>query len=625
MRNLTEWTLREKIGQMVMCGFDGKEPTEGIRMLIRDYRLGGVIYFRRNVGTAAETAALSAELQRMAAEVSDVPLWIAVDQEGGMVARIDQDVTVMPGNMALGAGRDAALAHDTALACAADLRRMGININFAPCLDVNNNAANPVIGVRSYGERPELVAELGAAVIRGYQAGGVAACAKHFPGHGDTVADSHYELPVVPHDRERLERVELVPFRAAVKAEADAIMTAHVRFPAHEDTGLPATLSSKILTGLLRDRLGFAGMIVTDCLEMKAISDTVGIGRGAVMAVKAGADLVLVSHRLDRQLEALEALHEAVQSGEIEETRIDDAVRRILAIKERRLGKAAVVADGSNGVQDAAEVSGASGAVPGAGGVVGEFGGVPDAVKISGGSNGVSDAVEIADGSNGVQDLAKVSGGSNDVSEDVVPVSGGSNRVPDAEEVARRASERAVTVVKNEGGVLPLRRETPTLAVWPEVRRSTEVDEAIRQDLTLGKALGRHLAEVREIVIGAEPSAEEIERVLEEARSGRYGQIVVGTYNAAFAPGQRTLMEALLEVSGVKVTAVALRNPYDLLQFPDVPAYAACYENRPLMMEALAAVLAGIRPAQGRLPVTVSEAYPYGHGLTLGPNGGDRQ
>src|SRR5690606_10075786 len=390
-RDLSEWTLREKIGQMVMCGFDGKQPTDGIRMLIREYRIGGIIYFRRNVGTAEETASLSAALQEAAADVSDVPLWIAVDQEGGMVARIDRDVAVMPGNMALGAARDAGLAYETALASARDLRRMGIKFNLAPCLDVNNNPANPVIGVRFYGERPELVAKLGSAAIRGYQAGGVAACAKHFPGHGDTVADSHLELPVVPHDPRRLDRVELAPFRAAVEAGVDAVMTAHVRFPAHEDRAIPATLSPRILTGLLRERFGFSGMIVTDCLEMKAISDTVGVGRGAVMAVKAGADLVLVSHRLDRQLEALEALHDAVLSGEIGMERIDDAVRRILAAKRRRIMAAP--------------------AAPAAG-----------------------------------------------------------SGVPEAWDVARRACERAVTVVKNECGALPLRRELPVLAVWPEVR-----------------------------------------------------------------------------------------------------------------------------------------------------------
>ena len=535
-RDLSEWTLREKIGQMVMCGFDGKQPTDGIRMLIREYRIGGIIYFRRNVGTAEETASLSAALQEAAADVSDVPLWIAVDQEGGMVARIDRDVAVMPGNMALGAARDAGLAYETALASARDLRRMGINFNLAPCLDVNNNPANPVIGVRSYGERPELVAKLGSAAIRGYQAGGVAACAKHFPGHGDTVADSHLELPVVPHDPRRLDRVELAPFRAAVEAGVDAVMTAHVRFPAHEDRAIPATLSPRILTGLLRERFGFSGMIVTDCLEMKAISDTVGVGRGAVMAVKAGADLVLVSHRLDRQLEALEALHDAVLSGEIGMERIDDAVRRILAAKRRRIMAAP--------------------AAPAAG-----------------------------------------------------------SGVPEAWDVARRACERAVTVVKNECGALPLRRELPVLAVWPEVRRSTEVDEALRPAVTLGKALETRGFRAREIVIGSEPARDEWMAVVEEARGGGYRQIVVGTYNAAFAPGQRELVKALMDSTDGSVVAVALRNPYDLLQFPDVPAFVACYENRPLMMEALAAVLAGDRPAAGRLPVTLSDAYPFGHGL----------
>lgn len=565
--NLAGWSLRDKIGQMVMAGFDGKAPTDEIRALIRERKLGGVIYFRRNAGSAPEVASLSAALRELAAEATKAPLWIAVDQEGGMVARLDQGVTVMPGHMALGATRSAKWARETACASGAQLMRLGVNLNFAPCLDVNNNPANPVIGVRSFGERPELAAELGIAAIRGYREAGVVACAKHFPGHGDTVADSHRELPTVPHDRKRLEEVELLPFRLAAAAGADAIMTAHVRFPALEPDGLPATLSPRILRGLLRDEWGYDGVVFTDCLEMKAISETVGIARGAVMAVKAGADVVLVSHTPALQKAALDALYEAVVAGEIAEERIDESVRRIAGLKARQ-----------------------SAAVP--------VGPVPAAR---------SDALA------GPDDFGF----------------GG-----EAAALAREVCRRSVTLVRNERGALPLRRDVPTFVVWPEVRQGTEVDEALARELTLGRALAPYLGRVKEFRIGAVPGEDEIRETLAEigkalknireraAIRGEPGsdrtllQVVVGTYNAAFAAGQTELVNRLLACEGVRVTAAALRNPYDFLAFPEVHAYAACYENTPCMMEALAEVLAGKTEARGRLPVTLSERYPFGHGIS---------
>lgn len=214
-------------------------------------------------------------------------------------------------------------------------------MNFAPCLDVNNNPRNPVIGVRSFGEDPEAVAALGAASIRGYQEEGVSATAKHFPGHGDTSVDSHLGRASVPHDRERLNRVELYPFIQAIKHGVDAIMTAHVSFPAIEPSDLPATLSRAVLTGLLREELGFEGLIVTDCLEMHAISKEYGIPEGAIRAIQAGADCVLVSHTLSEQTAAITAVIEAVRSGRIPMAQIDAAVGRILALKERNAKLAA--------------------------------------------------------------------------------------------------------------------------------------------------------------------------------------------------------------------------------------------------------------------------------------------
>lgn len=253
-----------------------------------------------------------------------------------MVARIDHEgISRIPGNMALGAAGSAEDAYRVAQIGARELRSLGVNMNFAPCLDVNNNPRNPVIGVRSFGEDPHAVAELGTVAIKGYQEEGVSATAKHFPGHGDTSVDSHLGRASVPHDLERLRSVELLPFAQAIKDGVDAIMTAHVSFPAIEPSDLPATLSHAVLTGLLREEMGFEGLIVTDCLEMHAISKEYGIPEGAIRAIEAGADCVLVSHTLSEQTAAITAVIEAVRGGRLPVELIDKAVDRILALKQR--------------------------------------------------------------------------------------------------------------------------------------------------------------------------------------------------------------------------------------------------------------------------------------------------
>lgn len=341
---LGKLTLKQKIGQLFICGFDSLTPNEHIRTLLQRYEVGGVIYFRRNIESVKQLAALSHGLQQLAKEVSKVPLFVSIDQEGGMVARLDHEgMSRIPGNMALGAANDPQLTTEVAALAAKEMQALGINLNFAPCVDVNNNPANPVIGVRSFGENPEHVAVHGAAAIRGYQENGVSATAKHFPGHGDTAVDSHLGLAVVPHDKERLRQIELVPFKKAIEAEVDAIMTAHVIFPAFEPDEIPATLSRRVLTDLLREELGFNGLIVTDCLEMQAISKHFGVKEGAVRAIEAGADLVLVSHTLSEQIAAIEYVYEAVESGRLSEERIDASVQRILALKEKRIGNPAGV------------------------------------------------------------------------------------------------------------------------------------------------------------------------------------------------------------------------------------------------------------------------------------------
>jgi beta-N-acetylhexosaminidase len=328
--------LTEKVAQLFLVGFDGTDPSTAARELVADYGVGGVVYFRRNVERPPQVADLSAQLQALAAEAGRPPLFVAIDQEGGIVSRLPWD-TRLPGQMAVGATREDELARRSGSAVGRELRTLGINLNLAPVLDVNNDPDNPVIGVRSFGEEPELVSDLGAAVAAGLQEQGVLACGKHFPGHGDTAVDSHLDLPVIDHDRERLDRVELRPFRAAIDAGIDAIMTTHVAFPTITDEPeCPATLSERVLAGLLREELGYDGLVVTDCLEMDAIADGVETVEGAVQAIEAGCDLVTISHTPERQRGAIEAVVEAVESGRIDEARIGRSVRRILRTKEVR-------------------------------------------------------------------------------------------------------------------------------------------------------------------------------------------------------------------------------------------------------------------------------------------------
>ncbi len=333
---LARMTLEQKVGQMVLAGFPGYELATEADTLVRQYCLGGVMLASRNIKDVRQTTDLAGRLQKLAAgSCAGVPLFVAADQEGGYVVRLRGPYR-FPGNMALGAAGDAELARQVGQAMGGELKAAGINMDFAPVLDVNSNPANPVIGVRSFGERPEAVAELGVAFIAGLHEAGVMAAAKHFPGHGDTAQDSHIALPSVPHSRARLDKVELLPFRQAIAAGVDAIMTAHVTFPAIEPApGVPATLSEKVLTGLLRQELGYGGLIITDAMEMKAIVDNFGLPEAAVRAIQAGADIVLVAWPADWQqaLRVVEAVVAAVRNGTLAESRIDASVLRILTAK----------------------------------------------------------------------------------------------------------------------------------------------------------------------------------------------------------------------------------------------------------------------------------------------------
>lgn len=339
-------TVEEKVGQMLMPDFrnwNSKNVTEmndDIAKLVKDYHLGGVILFRENTVTAEQTTKLVSAYQEAADRYG---LLISIDQEGGIVTRL-QTGTNFPGNMALGATRSEAVAEKVGKAIGEELNALGINMNFGPVLDTNVNPDNPVIGVRSFGEDPKLVASLGNAYIKGLHETGTASTAKHFPGHGDTAVDSHLGLPSVPHDIDRLKKVELYPFQQAMNGGIDAVMTAHVTFPKVDDTkviskkdgteiSLPATLSYKVLTGLMREDMGFKGVIVTDAMNMGAIVEHFGPVDAAIRAVKAGADILLMPVGIEQ---VANGLYDAVNSGDISTKRINQSVERILTLKLNR-------------------------------------------------------------------------------------------------------------------------------------------------------------------------------------------------------------------------------------------------------------------------------------------------
>ena len=348
---LARMTLEEKVGQLFIQNVYGKDattpdsrnlPLYGVASpaeVVQKYHLGGVIYFAwtDSVQNPPQIAGLSNGLQKAALSQPSkvrIPLQIATDQEQGVVTRIGPPATQFPGSMALGAGRSADDARTAAAITGEELKAMGVNTNFAPDADVNVNPLNPVIGTRSFSSQPQLAADMVAAQVAGYQAdGGVSSTAKHFPGHGDTATDSHVAFPIITHTRQQWEQIDAPPFKAAIAQGIDMIMTAHLNFPALDDSGDPATLSKPIMTGLLRNELGYKGIIVTDSLGMQGVRDLYGDAEVAVRALDAGVDQLLMTPSMD---DAYAAVLGAVRSGRISQANLDSKVRRVLELKYKR-------------------------------------------------------------------------------------------------------------------------------------------------------------------------------------------------------------------------------------------------------------------------------------------------
>jgi len=571
-------TLEEKIGQMLMVSFrkwqdrDVTEINSEIAAIIKKYRLGGAILFWENLAGTGQAAGLVDQLQKAS---GDIPLFIAVDQEGGRVVRL-QTGTVMPGNMALGAAGSTEDTYDVAKAIGEELNTLGINVNLAPVVDVNINPDNPVIGIRSFGSDPQLVAELGAAYINGLHDAGVIATVKHFPGHGDTDVDSHLGLPSVPHDLARLKAVELKPFQQAFDQKVDMVMTAHVTFPAVDNTkavsqedgseiSIPATLSHKVLTDLVRKEMRFDGVVITDALEMKAITDHFGPREAVIMAVKAGADIALMPADLEQAYSGLLA---AVGSGEIPESRIDESVKRLIRLKLSR------------GI-----------------------------VKIADGKLVPGDKV-----TKDLDERIKSAG---------AVVGSAAHR-----ELEKKVAEKAVTLLKNEGGTLPFKladgKNIVLFAPWDD-----------RLDLMMGE-LNRIIAEkglrnvnVKGFVYKELAALSEVQKQAVDAAD----YVVLGSYSydvASRTPGKHWLPDFALSLAryalsaGKPLAVMAIRNPYDIMYMPGVKAYLAIYgaAEGPNLPAGIRVIFGQAQP-QGRLPVAIPNSsgsgvlYETGAGLVF--------
>jgi beta-N-acetylhexosaminidase len=333
--------LRQKLAQMFIVGCRGESLSRDEQLIFEEYGFGGFILFRENCRVPRQISSLCRSLWDTG---PNNPPFLAIDQEGGQVHRLPPPFTHFPPAALIGAKRNPDLAYHCGRATAAELALVGINLNFAPVLDVNSNAANPIIGDRAFGAEPKLVIDLSLAWMRGLRDGGIIPCGKHFPGHGDTEKDSHLALPAVEKSLDELKAVELQPFAHACAAQIEALMTAHVRYNAL-DPRLPATLSEPIVIGVLRHRLGYDGLVFSDDMEMKAISDNFASNDAAALAARAGINVLLFCHELPKAVQALEFLCDEAEKDPLLRAQVENSYRRIIELKRRYLKGFTGVAD----------------------------------------------------------------------------------------------------------------------------------------------------------------------------------------------------------------------------------------------------------------------------------------
>lgn len=324
-------SLEEKVGQLVIVGINGYENNANSSQLMKNYHVGGFILFKHNVKDANQMLSLINSLKETNS-VNKIPLFMAVDEEGGRVSRMPDELMKIPASQRIGELNNSGLSYQLGSIIGEELTSFGLNMNFAPVLDVNSNPENPVIGDRAFGNEPSLVRDLGVQTMKGFQSQNIISVVKHFPGHGDTSVDSHIKLPTVNHDIARLKSLELVPFVAAIENNVDAIMTAHILLP-KIDPDNPASFSPKIISELLRRDLKFDGVVITDDITMGAVINNYDIGEVAVKSIKAGSDIVLVCYDYPKQEAVVNAIEKAAESGDISMERIEQSVYKVLTLK----------------------------------------------------------------------------------------------------------------------------------------------------------------------------------------------------------------------------------------------------------------------------------------------------
>ena len=535
-------SLEEKVGQMVGVRASGlyRNPRNAdqqqLRREVQELGVGALVVFESEVESLPRVLN---ELQ----DLAKVPLLVSADMERGMAFRVRRGVVPLPFAMAVGASGSEDAARFMGEVTAREGRALGVHWALAPVADVNNNPANPVINIRSFGEDPERVGRLVAAFVAGVKSGGLLSTVKHFPGHGDTAVDSHMQLAQLPVARARLDAVELLPFRRAVESGVDSVMLGHIAVPSLDPSGAPATLSHAMATDLLRRDLGFGGLVVTDALEMAGVR-AAWTGEAAVRAVNAGADIILLPPQAGV---AIDAVVRAVREGDVPAERVDAAVLRVLEAKERL------------GLHRNRRVD-------------------PAGIK-------------------------KAVGRPEDVDR--------------ALDVARSA----ITVVKDEGGVLPLKAEERLRILHLVMSSDARVDNMVIQGIPEAELAARKVP-TDTLWLGPEVSDATAERVLE--RSAGYTHVLASAFvkvgafrgNADMSEAHAALLEALVD-GGRKVIVVSYGSPYLLRQFPSVPAYVCSYGWVETSQRAAVGALFGEFPVTGRLPVTLPGLYAYGHGLQL--------
>jgi beta-N-acetylhexosaminidase len=515
-------------GGLILRAVGGFAPSPAILDAIAGRRAAGVTIFRsRNVESPAQLRSLSASLQA-ARPNGDPPLLIATDQEGGQLQAIGDGATAWPGNLALAAAGSEELAERAASAIGRELAAMGVNVVYAPVCDLLSDGS-ALMGTRTVGDDPELAARMVAASVRGFATAGVAATLKHFPGHGAVVEDSHYVLPVARVDRATLGTRELVPFSAGIEAGADLVMLGHLAVPAlTRSRDVPACFAPEIAEGLLRDEMGFAGVSMSDALDMGALGGPEDLPRNAVSIVAAGVDLLLTVHEPELVHQAIESVMAAVADGRLDMAAVRASASRVIDLR-RRLGE----------------------------------------------------RVEIP-------------------SLDVVGCA-------EHAELAREIAERAVTLVRDRAGMVPLRPPASgrPVVVSPAPTDLTPADTSSYARLGLAEAFrGRGFA-VDELETPMDPGPNELPALHD--RLAQAPSLIIGTVDAVMHPGQARLVESLV-VDGVPTIAVALRTPFDLAAYPSVQTFACTYGIQPPNLMALVDALTGRIPFRGQLPVRLDSA-----------------